>query len=204
MLEHVDVLSLHLPLTPTTKDLVNRDVFAKMKKSAVLLCVPFLSSVKPNSSDNPSCCLLLQERLSRRHRPRARSLRRPLQSHHRRSRPRRARDRAPYQGGLRRDLLHARQRHHHSPHRRGDARDPVAERPDRRRPAGQVAQRRGGRQHCKVALPESVCDLRSHVCLYLLDLRKRGKKGKWKRITLSIEFGREKACPELLDDDPHS
>lgn len=51
MLEHVDVLSLHLPLTPTTKDLVNRDVFAKMKKSAVLLCVSFLFFVKTNSSD---------------------------------------------------------------------------------------------------------------------------------------------------------
>ncbi|KWU44048.1 putative phosphoglycerate dehydrogenase [Rhodotorula sp. JG-1b] len=37
MLSEVDVLSLHLPLTPTTRGMINRPVFARMKRDAVIV-----------------------------------------------------------------------------------------------------------------------------------------------------------------------
>jgi D-3-phosphoglycerate dehydrogenase len=37
MLSEVDVLSLHLPLTPKTRGMINRDVFARMKRDAIIV-----------------------------------------------------------------------------------------------------------------------------------------------------------------------
>lgn len=37
MLAEVDVLSLHLPLTPNTRGMINQDVFARMKRDAIIV-----------------------------------------------------------------------------------------------------------------------------------------------------------------------